>query len=144
MCFVEYKGCRNLISYETISYIIITVRVPRRCSSWHPAQVAYLSTALSKFSHSLKPPQWPLLRGRFIILGRFDDAEQRGLLMGRRVRTPVQGWVCVGREQPPFVYPAGLRCSDISTVNSSHHFCVLAFVPVPPRGEADASLFVLR
>lgn len=50
----------------------------------------------------------------------------------------------LGWEQQPFVYPAGLRCSDISTVNSPHPFCVLAFVPVPRRGEVNASLFLVR
>lgn len=63
---------------------------------------------------------------------------------GRRVRTPVQGWVWLGWEQQPFVHPAGLRCSDISTVNSPHHFCVLAFVSVPHRAEVNASLFLVR
>lgn len=50
----------------------------------------------------------------------------------------------LGWEQQPFVYPAGLRCSDISTVNSPCHFCVLAFVSVPRRGEVNARLFLVR
>lgn len=50
----------------------------------------------------------------------------------------------LGWEQQPFVYPAGLRFSDISTVNSLHRVCVLAFVSVPRRGEVNARLFLVR
>lgn len=50
----------------------------------------------------------------------------------------------LGWEQQLFVNPAGLRCSDISTINSPQHLCVLAFVSVPRRGEVNASLFLVR